>query len=76
MSTHCALSLGWLLIMPDGHPYAWHSATECLTADSAWERFEPKAAERAVLRGGGWTVVAGDATSLIRPVLQPQRVSA
>lgn len=76
MSTHPALTSGWLLVMPDGHPYAWYGVGEYPTVDSAWEQFEPTAAKRALLLGAGWTVAAGDATSLIRPVLQAQRVSA
>lgn len=76
MSIHPALTSGWLLVMPDGHPYAWYGAGQYPTVDSVWEQFEPTATKRALLLGAGWTVAAGDATSLIRPVLQAQRVSA
>lgn len=76
MSTHLAPNSGWLLRMPDGHPYAWYRAGEYPTVDSVWEQFEPIATKRALLLGSGWTVAAGDAISLIRPVLQAQRVSA
>lgn len=76
MSTHPTPNSGWLLLMPDGHPYAWYAAGAYPTADSVWQQFEPKTTKRALLVSAGWTVAAGDATSLIQPVLQPHRASA
>jgi hypothetical protein len=76
MCSHLSTKPGWLLVMPNGYPYAWYAHSDYPTPQSVLERFEPNHAKRAALIGRGWTVRSGDATELIPAGMSGQRVSA
>ncbi|OHV03710.1 hypothetical protein [Mycobacterium talmoniae] len=74
MPAHSAPKPGWLLVMPDGHPYTWHARSNYPHPHDVWKWLEPDPGKCAALVARGWTVRAGSASELITPV--PARVSA
>lgn len=59
---------GWLVLDPGRWPYAWYGHTLADDAGAAMALLEPNDAAREQMRRSGWSVRAGNATELTRPV--------
>ncbi|GAB4975999.1 MULTISPECIES: hypothetical protein [Mycobacterium] len=73
-----ASDVGWLIIAPDGQPYAWYTYDTVLShdADSTMARFEPDPQLRHNLLAQGWTVVPGSGAELTRAAADYAKASA
>jgi hypothetical protein len=57
--------LGWIVLNPTGHPYAWYGSGLANDASAAMAVVEPDATERQRMLDAGWSVRAGLGTELV-----------
>lgn len=67
---------GWLVVLPDGQPYAWyaHGWKGCTDSTAAMELFETSPQARDALIAAGWSARPGGPTDLY--LCAHQRISA